>query len=215
MELLQGLLHINQLLGTLIAEHGNLVYAVLFLVVFCEIGLLPLFFLPGDPLLFFCGAFCAAGALSIWLLLPLLFAAAVLGSLLSYWLGRGLGEQAYLRNYRWLDRDALARAHAFYERYGRVTFLVSPFVAVVRTFAPFAGGVSGMTFGKFLPAVVAGAALWVGTLLIGGYFFGNIPLIRDHIGAIVLLGLALGLSSLALGPVLRRARQADVMDEQP
>ena len=207
MDLLQILLHLNQFLATLIAEHGELAYAVLFVVVFSEIGLLPLFFLPGDPLLFFCGAFCATGALSLWLLLPLLFAAAVLGTLLSYWLGRMLGEQAYERNYRWLDRSALDRAHAFYERYGRVTFLMSPFVAVVRTFAPFAGGVSGMTFGKFLPAVVAGAALWVGILVVGGYYFGNIPLIRDHVGGIVLLGLGLGLLSLAFGSLLKKGRQ--------
>ena len=207
MDLLQILLHLNQFLATLIAEHGELAYAVLFVVVFSEIGLLPLFFLPGDPLLFFCGAFCATGALNLWLLLPLLFAAAVLGTLLSYWLGRMLGEQAYERNYRWLDRSALDRAHAFYERYGRVTFLMSPFIAVVRTFAPFAGGVSGMTFGKFLPAVVAGAALWVGTLVVGGYYFGNIPLIRDHVGGIVLLGLGLGLLSLAFGSLLKTGRQ--------
>lgn len=213
MDLVQGLLHLNQFLGVLITEHGNLAYAVLFLVIFCEIGLLPLFFLPGDPLLFFCGAFCATGALNIWLLLPLLFVAAVLGSLLSYWLGRVVGEQAYARNYRWLDRDALERAHAFYERYGRVTFLMSPFVAVVRTFAPFASGVSGMTLGKFLLAVVAGAALWVGTLVVGGYYFGNIPLVRDHVGGIVLLGLALGLLSLAFGTLLRRHRDAGVKRE--
>ena len=210
MDLLQILLHLNDSLGTLIAANGNAAYAALFLIVLCEIGLLPLFFLPGDPLLFFCGAFCATGALNLWLLLPLLFAAAVLGTLLSYWLGRLLGEKAYARNYRWLDRAALDRAHKFYERYGRITFLMSPFVAVVRTFAPFAGGVSGMTFGKFLPAVVAGAALWVGTLVVGGYYFGNIPLIRDHVGGIVLLGLALGLLSLAFGSLLKRRRQGVV-----
>jgi membrane-associated protein len=143
------------------------------------------------------------GALNIWLLLPLLFAAAVLGSMLSYGTGRAMGQRAYARNYRWLDRDALQKTHAFYERYGRVTFILSPFIAVVRTFAPFVGGIAGMAFEKFLISVIAGAAVWVLILVPGGYFFGNIPLIRDHMGAIVLLGLTLGLGALAVSGLVR------------
>lgn len=206
MGLVEIVLDLNEFLDTLIRQHGSMVYVILFMVVFCEMGLLPLFFLPGDPLLFFSGAFCAMGALNIWLLLPLLFIAAVMGSLLNYWLGRMLGHEAYTRNYRWLDRDALHKAHVFYERYGSITFLVSPYIAVVRTFAPFVGGVSNMTASKFMLAMTAGAALWVTTLVIGGYFFGNIPFIRDHIGAIILLGLCLGLGSLAVNTLLRRYR---------
>ena len=206
-QFLNLLVHFDQQLGGMIAHHHEVIYVMLFAVVFCEIGVLPLFFLPGDPLLFLCGAFCAMGVLNIWLLTPLLFAAAVLGSVLSYWTGRGIGQRAYTRNYRWLDRDALQRTHAFYERYGRVTFILSPFIAVVRTFAPFVGGVAGMTFEKFLVSVIAGAAVWVLTLVPGGYFFGNIPLIRDHMGAIVLLGLALGLGSLAMSGLVRAYRR--------
>lgn len=201
--MLEIVLHLNQFLGTLIAENGNMAYAILFLVVFCEIGLLPLFFLPGDPLLFFSGAFCAMGALNIWVLVPALFIAAVLGSALNYWIGRRVGKQVYTRNYRWLDRAALNRAHAFYEKYGSISFLMSPFIAVVRTFAPFVAGVSQMTTSKFLASMVGGAALWVVTLVVGGYYFGNIPLIRDHLSAIVLIGLALGLGSLAVSALFR------------
>lgn len=202
-QFLQFLLHFDQHLGGLIARHEVMVYAMLFLVVFCEIGMLPLFFLPGDPLLFICGAFCATGALNIWILVPWLFAATVLGSALNYWAGRAIGHRVYALNYQWLDRTALQRTHAFYERYGRITFILSPFVAVVRTCAPFVGGVARMTFAKFMLSVIIGAAVWVLTLVPGGYFFGHIPLIRDHMGAIVLLGLALGLGALAIGGVLK------------
>jgi membrane-associated protein len=200
---LNMLAHFDQHLGSMIAQYHVAVYAMLFVVVFCEIGVLPLFFLPGDPLLFICGAFCATGALNIWVLMPLLIAAAVLGSTLNYGTGRVVGQKAYERNHPWLNREALARSHAFYERYGHVTFLFSPFVAVVRTFAPFVGGVAGMTFTKFLFWVFAGALAWVLILVPSGYFFGNIPWIRDHMGAIVLLGLGLGLGSLAVSGLLQ------------
>jgi membrane-associated protein len=202
MAMLEIVLHLNQFLGTLIAENGNMAYAILFLVVFCEIGVLPLFFLPGDPLLFFSGAFCATGALSIWILVPLLFVAAVLGSTLNYWIGR----KADSHNYRWLDRAALNRAHAFYEKYGSITFLMSPFIAVVRTFIPFVGGVANMTLAKFFAAMTTGVAVWVLSLVLGGYFFGNIPIIRDHVGGIVLGGIGLGVGALVVSWVVKAYR---------
>lgn len=205
-QFLPMLLHFDRHLGSLIAQHHVLVYAMLFLVVFGEIGVLPLFFLPGDPLLFLCGAFCATGALNIWILVPLLVAATVLGSMLNYWTGHTIGHKAYSLNYRWLDRAALQKTHAFYERHGHITFILSPFIAVVRTFAPFIGGVARMTFAKFLAAVVSGAAVWVLALVPGGYFFGNIPLIRDHMSTIVLLGLALGLGGLVASSLVRAWR---------
>lgn len=200
---LQLLLHFDRHLGGMIAQYQVLIYAMLFLVVLVEIGVLPLFFLPGDPLLFVCGAFCAMGRLNIWLLLPLLVVAAVLGSLLGYGAGRAVGGEACALDSRWLDRAALQKTHAFYERYGRLTLILSPFIAVVRTFAPFVAGVARMTFARFLGAVLAGAALWVLTLVPAGYFFGNIPLLRDHMGAIVLLGLAIGLGCVACGALWR------------
>jgi len=206
-QFLDLLVHFDQHLGSMLIQYHVLVYAMLFLVVFLETGVLPLFFLPGDPLLFICGAFCATGALNIWVLMPLLIAAAVLGSTLNYWTGRAVGKKAYDRNHPWLNRAALARSHAFYERYGHITFLFSPFVAVVRTFAPFVGGVAGMTFTKFLFWVVAGALAWVLILVPGGYFFGNLPWIRDHMGAIVLLGLGLGLGSLAVSGLLQARKR--------
>jgi len=174
-------------------QYGSLVYALLFAIVFCETAFLVLFFLPGDPLLFISGALCATGAMNIWILMVLLFTAAVAGSIVNYWLGNAIGQRVFVRDYKWLNREALEKTHAFYEKHGGITFLLSPFIAVVRTFAPFVAGVSAMTFRKFQLFVVAGAALWVITLVSSGYFFGNIPVIRDHLNSIVLLGVGLGL----------------------
>jgi membrane-associated protein len=203
MHFLQISLHFDRNLGGLIAQYGTAVYAMLFAIVFVEIGFLPLFFLPGDPLIFICGAFAATGALNVWLVIPVLFAATVAGSIVNFLIGRKIGEKVYTANYRWLDKHALQKAHAFYEARGGLTFLLSPFIAVVRTFAPFVAGVSRMTFGRFAAFVVAGAALWIGALVTGGYLFGNVPVVRDHMSSIVLLGVGLGVGSLIVSSLWR------------
>lgn len=199
MSLLHTLLHLDQTLGSVIAQYGTLAYVVLFAIVFCEMGLVPLFFLPGDPLLFIGGALSAAGALNLWLLMAVLFAAAVSGSTLNYGIGHALGQKVFTQELKWLNRDALERTRAFYEKHGGITFILSPYIAVVRTFAPFVAGVSAMTWSKFQLFNSAGAALWVISLVLGGYFFGNIPLIRDHLNDIVLLGIGLGVGALMVG----------------
>ena len=198
MQTLHMLLHFDRYLGAFIAQYGTLIYALLFLIIFCEMALLPLFFLPGDPLLFICGAFSATGALNLWVVMVLLFVAAISGSLVNYRIGRAVGQQVFVRNYRWLDQDALRKTHAFYENRGSFTFLVSPFIAVVRTFAPFVAGVSAMTLPRFLLSMGTGTALWVATLVAGGYFFGNIPQVHEHLEAIVLVGIGLGVGSLVV-----------------
>lgn len=203
MQLLHVVLHFDQHLGSAIAQHGTAVYALLFAIIFVEIGIVPMFFLPGDPLLFLCGAFCAAGAINIWIVVPVLFAATIAGSVSGYLCGRALGQRVFDHDYRWLDKAALWRTHGFYESHGGLTFLLSPFIAVVRTFAPFVGGVAQMTFARFLSAVVVGAAVWVVTLVVGGYFFGNVPIVRDHMSAIVLSGVCIGVGSLAVSGVYR------------
>ena len=202
-QLSQIVIHFDQHIGSFATQYGIAIYAVLFAIVFVEIGLIPLFFLPGDPLVFLCGAFCATGAINIWVLMPVMFAATVGGSALSYAIGKRVGSKVFSLNYRWLDKAALNRSNAFYERHGRVTFLVSPYIAVVRTFAPFIAGVSAMNYPKFMLSVIGGAALWIGGLVIGGYYFGNVPVIRDHMNAIVLAGIGLGVGSLLLGSMWR------------
>jgi len=203
MHLLQVALHFDSHLGALIEQYGTAVYAMLFAIVFVEIAFLPLFFLPGDPLIFICGAFAATRALNVWLVIPVLFAATALGSIVNYAIGRAVGEKVYTANYRWLDKNALRRAHAFYEARGGFTFLLSPFIAVVRTFAPFVGGVARMTFARFVSFVVVGAAIWIVSLVTAGYLFGNVPVVRDHMSSIVLLGVGLGVGSLLISGLWR------------
>ena len=203
---LQLLLHLDHNLDSVIAQHGSLVYLILFAIVTIEIGIVPLFFLPGDPLIFLCGAYCATGALSVPVVIPVLLVATVTGSVMSYASGLAIGKQVFTRDYRWLDRSALQRTHAFYERYGRLTFLLSPFIAVVRTFAPFVAGVARMTFTRFLSAASVGAAIWIITLVGSGYWFGNIPVIRTHMSAIVLCGIGIGVGSLVASALWRRMR---------
>jgi membrane-associated protein len=203
MHIVQIILNFDQHLGSFIAQHGTLVYAMLFAIVFCEMGLIPLFFLPGDPLLFICGAFCATGAMDIRMLMPLLFVAAVAGSVVNYAIGAAMGRKVFTENHGWLDKNALRKTQAFYRDHGGVTFLVSPFIAVVRTFVPFVAGASQMPFARFMLFMVAGAAIWVVTLVTGGFFFGNIPLVHDHLSAIVLIGIGAGLGALVLARLWR------------
>jgi membrane-associated protein len=203
MHLLQVALHFDRHLGGLIEEYGTAVYAMLFAIVFVEIAFLPLFFLPGDPLIFICGAFVATHALDVWLVIPVLFAATVGGSIGNYWIGRAVGETVYTADYRWLDKNALRKAHAFYEARGGLTFLLSPFIAVVRTFAPFVAGVARMTFARFASFVVLGAAIWIVSLVAAGYVFGNVPVVRDHMSSIVLLGVGIGVGSLLVSGLWR------------
>jgi len=199
MQFFDMLLHVDKYMGQFIAQYGPLIYAVLFAIIFCETGLVVLPFLPGDTLLFIGGAFCAAGSMNIWLLFFLLALAAVLGNTVNYGIGRLLGDKVYLRDYRWLDRTALQRTHAFYEKHGGKTLVLARFVPVVRTFAPFVAGISRMTFGKFQFFNGVGAVLWVGLLVATGYLFGDMPMIRDHLNAIVLIGVAAAAVPIALG----------------
>ncbi len=201
MQLLDMILHIDKYLGTFITEYGTLVYVVLSGIVFAETGLVIFPFLPGDTLLFIGGAFCASGAMNVWLLMGLLITAAILGNTVNYYIGKAIGQKVFTHDYRWLDKDALRRTHAFYENHGGKTIILSRFVPVVRTFAPFVAGVSGMEFAKFQFYNITGALIWVIGLVAAGYFFGNIPIIRDHLTTIVLIGIGAAVVPLALGGV--------------
>jgi len=180
---------------------------VLFAIVFCETGLVILPFLPGDTLLFIAGAFCASGAMNAGLLVVLLILAAVSGNTVNYWIGSAIGHKVFTHDYKWLDKAALQRTHAFYENHGGKTIILARFIPIVRTFAPFVAGVSEMTFGKFQIFNIAGAALWVVSLVAGGYFFGNIPIIRDHLNTIVLIGVGAAVIPLALGGLWKVGRK--------
>lgn len=207
MNLLDLLLHLDHTLGTVIADYGMGVYLLLFLIVFCETAVLPLFFLPANPLLFLAGAFGASGMLGIAPLLGVLVVAAWSGSLVNYQLGQRLGEYCLHHPSRWLDHEALLKTHAFYQRHGRVSVLFSLFIPVVRTFSPFVAGISNMGMARFALYAAAGSVLWVGVFVSAGYFFGNLPMIRDHLNQLLIAGVALGVGGLLLARIARRLRK--------
>jgi membrane-associated protein len=207
MQLFGMLLHVDTTLGELLKQYGPYIYAVLFAIVFCETGLVVLFFFPGDTLLFIAGAFCATGEMSYPLLLALLITAAVTGNTLNYWIGEAIGQRVFTHDYRWINKDALRRTHDFFEKHGGKTIILARFVPVVRTFAPFVAGVSDMTLARFQLFNFTGAAAWVVSLVTGGYFFGNIPVVRDHLTAIVLIGVGAAVVPLALGGIYKVGRR--------
>lgn len=190
LEFFNMVLHIDQTLGVWVEQYGVWVYLVLFLIVFAETGLVVLPFLPGDSLLFIAGAFGATGHIDPFLMAALLIAAAIIGNTVNYTIGRYIGPRVFSMNLRFLDRGALMRTHAFYEKHGGKTIVMSRFIPVVRTFAPFVAGVADMSLARFQMFNILGALLWVVSLVAAGYFFGNIPLVREHLNTIVLIGLA-------------------------
>jgi membrane-associated protein len=206
-QLLDMLVHVDKAMGTLIAQYGIYVYAVLFAIVFCETGLVVLFFFPGDTLLFIAGAFCATGEMNLGLLISLLATAAVLGNTTNYWIGEAIGQRVFTHDYRWINKDALHRTHDFFERHGGKTIILARFIPVVRTFAPFVAGVSDMTHSRFQLFNVAGALAWVVSLTVAGYLFGNAPFIRDHLTAIVLVGVSAAIVPMALGGAWKLGRK--------
>jgi membrane-associated protein len=188
-EIWHMVLNFDQHLPTLIAMHANLVYLIIFGVVFLQIGVLPFFFLPANPFLFVCGAVWAASQLNIYLLVAVLIAAAILGNLTGYWLGKTVGQKFFVDYLKWPNQAALDKTRDFYGKHGEKGFLFSLFLPVIRTLAPFMAGVTQMFFVKFLRSVSLGAALWVLVCVLAGYFFGNIPIIKNHLGLVTLLGL--------------------------
>jgi len=214
-QLLDLILHVDKTLGSLLELYGPLVYAVLFAIIFAETGLVVFPFLPGDTLLFIAGAFCATGMMSAPLLIVLLVVAAITGNTVNYLIGRALGNRVFTQDYRWIDRGALEKTHAFFESHGGKTIVLARWLPVIRTFAPFVAGISAMSFGRFQLFNVTGALFWVVTLVMAGYFFGNIPIIRDHLNTIVLIGVAAAAGPVALAAILKfvkklRARKSGV-----
>jgi membrane-associated protein len=200
------LVHIDKYLGTVIAEYGAWVYALLFAIVFAETGLVIVPFLPGDSLLFIAGAFCATGAMNEWVLIGLLLVAAIGGNTLNYFIGSWIGPKVFDHQWRFLDQQALRRTHDFYERHGGKTLVIARFIPIVRTFAPFVAGVSQMTFARFQLFNVIGAVIWVVGLVFAGYFFGNLPFIKQYLNVIVLVGISAAIVPLIVGGLWKLVR---------
>lgn len=179
-------IHLDQHLSRVISEYGTWTHFILFLIVFCETGLVVTPFLPGDSLLFAAGTFAALGALDLRLIILLLMVAAILGDTVNYWVGAYIGPRAFRSNSRLLRQEYLDRTHAFYERHGGKTIIIARFVPIIRTFAPFVAGIGAMSYPRFITYNVVGAVLWVGLFVLGGYFFGNIPTVRENFTLVIL-----------------------------
>jgi membrane-associated protein len=201
-------LHLDKHLAVLIAQYGPWIYAILFAIVFMETGLVVTPFLPGDSLLFVAGALAATGGMDIGILCATLFSAAVLGDNTNYWIGRYIGPRVFRwEQSRFFNKAAFDKTHAYYEVHGGKTLIVARFLPLVRTFAPFVAGVGRMTYARFFAVDFVGGALWIFSLTLAGYWFGNVPIIRDNLTLVILGIVALSLTPLAIG-VLRHRRSA-------
>ena len=177
-------LHLDTHLSAVITQYGTWTYGLLFVVIFVETGLVVTPFLPGDSLIFAAGTFAALGSLNVWLLFVLLAFAAVLGDTVNYWIGHYLGARAY--NIKWIKREYLERTQQFFDNYGRKTIFLARFVPIVRTFAPFVAGIGSMSYPAFISYNIFGGITWVALFTFVGYFFGNIPFIRQHFSLVVM-----------------------------
>jgi membrane-associated protein len=183
--------HLDVHLAAFVAEHGVWVYGLLFLIVFCETGLVVTPFLPGDSLLFVIGAVAAAGGMDIVLVMATLVAAALCGDNVNYWIGRTLGLKVFSR---FINPAHLKRTHEFYERHGGKTIILARFVPIVRTYVPFVAGLGTMPYPRYIAFCVAGALLWVVSLCLAGYWFGNIPQVKSNLTIVILAIVALSVS---------------------
>jgi len=191
MDLIQRLfdfvLHLDKHLSALIQSYGLWTYLILFFVIFLETGFVVTPFLPGDSLLFAAGTFAAVKALNVVWLIVILSAAAILGDTANYWIGHFFGPKVFTRDKsRFFKKEHLERTHRFYEKYGAETIIIARFVPIIRTFAPFVAGIGRMSYLKFISYNVIGGIGWVIILVMGGYFFGNIPVVRRNFGLVII-----------------------------
>lgn len=198
-------LHLDKHLALLVAEYGVWIYAILFLIIFCETGLVVTPFLPGDSLLFVAGALAAegvgGGGIDIRILIVVLLTAAVLGDNVNYWIGRWVGDHVlrWGEGSRFFNRAAYDKTHAFYERYGPMTMMMARFVPLVRTFAPFVAGVARMTYPRYFAFDFLGAVLWVFSLTLAGYWFGNLPIVKNNLSLVIVGIIVVSVLPMAIG----------------
>ena len=206
-QLLDILLHLDRHLDTIIQQYGVWTYLILFLIIFCETGLVVTPILPGDSLLFAVGTFAARGALDLGLVLLLLSVAAVAGDTVNYAIGYRVGPRIFRKEgVRFLNREYLDRTHRFYERHGAKTIVIARFVPIIRTFAPFVAGVGRMSYARFVTYNVAGGVGWIASLVLGGYLFGNIPVVRQNFTLVIFAIIVLSILPGVIEFLRQRAR---------
>ena len=185
---LEYLIHIDKHLSGIINEYGAWIYVILFVIIFCETGLVVTPFLPGDSLLFAAGAFAAIGAINVWWILIVIAIAAVLGDTSNYWAGYIIGPKIfYKENVRFLNKKHLERTHQFYEKHGGITIIIARFIPIIRTFAPFVAGIGKMSYLHFVSFNIIGGILWPILFISAGFFFGNIPIVKRYFSLVILM----------------------------
>jgi membrane-associated protein len=193
-------LHLDKHLAVLVQQYGTWIYAILFVIIFSETGFVVTPFLPGDSLLFVAGALAALGGMNIGVLLAVLISAAALGNMLNYQIGRFLGPKVFQwQDSRFFNRSALDKTHAFYDKHGGKTLVISRFLPLFRTFAPFVAGIGAMSYPRFTLFNLIGAVSWVGSLTLAGYFFGNLPWVQKNLSAVILGIIAVSLVPVVIG----------------
>jgi membrane-associated protein len=210
-QLLDFIRHLDVHLENIMREYELATYLILALIIFCETGLVVTPFLPGDSLLFAAGAITAkTGILNVWLLIPLLFVAALLGDNTNYFFGRYLGNKIFVRDYWFLKRKYIDKTQSFYDEYGGRTLVIARFVPIVRTFAPFVAGVGNMEYRRFIGYCLAGGAAWVTLLTLAGYFLGSQPFVKNNFELVIFA--VIGISLLPIVVELIRARSKSKKD---
>ena len=203
-------LHLDKHLAMLVQQYGQWIYVILFVIIFSETGFVVTPFLPGDSLLFVAGALAAVGGMDISILMVVLMAAAILGNMLNYQIGRYFGPKVFhWEQSRFFNRAALDKTHAFYEKHGGKTLVISRFLPLFRTFAPFVAGIGAMSYARFTFFNLVGGVSWVGSLTLAGYLFGNLPWIQKNLTLVILVIIAISLLPLLIGWLQHRKAEAE------
>ncbi|HOV92310.1 MAG TPA: DedA family protein [Candidatus Kapabacteria bacterium] len=185
LQIIDFILHIDTHLEEIIANYGTITYIILFILIFIETGLVITPFLPGDSLLFAAGAMAAIGSLNIWAIIIFLIIAAFLGDTSNFWIGHFFGEKILSHPKSPVKKKHIDKTHTFFTKYGNETIIIARFVPIVRTFAPFLAGIGNMHYGKFITYNIVGGVLWVLIATLAGYFFGNIPIVKDNFSLVI------------------------------
>ena len=209
-QLVDIFLHLDKHLALIISQYHNLTYAFLFIIIFCETGLVVTPFLPGDSLIFAAGAFAANSELNVWFLWVMLATAAVGGDALNYWIGRKIGPRAYTGEIKLIKKEYIDRTHAFFEKHGGKTIFLARFVPIVRTFAPFVAGVGQMSYGYFFKYNFIGGVSWVTLFLALGYFFGNIDFVKHNMEFVIIAIVLISLVTMIVEWLKSRANSKKV-----
>ncbi|HLC72635.1 MAG TPA: DedA family protein [Candidatus Nanoarchaeia archaeon] len=204
---IEVILHLDKYLTNLVDQYGIWVYSLLFLIIFCETGLVFTPFLPGDSLLFAVGALGALGSINIIGIYLLLMMAAILGDTVNYWVGFSLGPKVFHERMRFLKQEYLIKTEQFYEIHGSKAIVLARFIPIIRTFAPFVAGIGKMNYGRFLVYNVVGGIAWVSLFLLGGYYFGNVPIVKENFSVVILVIILLSFIPVGIEFIKQRKRK--------